>query len=725
MKRFFALGVVALTAYGFAAMGCGGSSDSTGNGGSSDSGGSGSGGTGSGGSSSGGTSSTPTSSGGVAGGSGGSAAGGSAAGGSAAGGSAAGECSTTNGDYQENTTFGDEGKTAPYEVNKWGTWGNETVPTLTQTTEGPEGLDCSSGCALLTIDFSNGTKQYSAGQMVEYFGQASDAVENLLNQTITVKVALQVEPASGASTDVPISLNLIGQDASADPEGVADVWNHSLGTAASLAAADGWHTVTYKVVDVKAPSWAPKHMVCASALHDIGITIQNDKNIDDTNGAVVKLFVQSISVGGGSSGGSGGSGGGSGGSAGAGGTGGGGSGGGTASCDDLKDVTACGGDVVETWTVKPSCLKVSGELDVTNLGIGCTTMAITGSRQVSGKWTATADGKYKDETTTKGEEVITMDAKCLEVSGTTTTCENIGAVLQTAGYASVDCADAADGGCTCTATIDQKAGIGFVAYEPPTNGAYTIADNEITADEDRTYSYCVSGSKMEWTPKITSPTITGTILFESGSSAGGTGGAGGGAGGTTGGGGSTGSSSCANVEACGGDLLGTWNVTSSCLKVSGELDVSNLGIGCTTMGITGSREVSGKWTATSDGKYKDETTTKGEEEITMDPKCLEVSGTTTTCENIGAVIQTSGYSAIDCADAAGGGCTCTATIDQKAGIGFVAYEPPISGSYTTADNEFTADEERTYSYCVSDTEMKWTPKPASPTITGSIDFQKE
>lgn len=233
-------------------------------------------------------------------------------GGSSSGGSttSAAACGSEDGTYQESTTFSTSGATTPYTLNKWGTWGNETEPSLTQTTTAPDGLDCASGCAALTIDFSNGTKQYSAGSFVQFFGTSSDSVANLLNETITVKVALQVEPASGADKDVPISLSLFGQDPTTSSNGVDNLWVHDLGSTSSLAAASGWHTITFKVVDAKVPSWSPTRTVCASDLHAMGITIQNNKDIDDGNGGVITLYVQSITVGDGSSG-SGGSGGGS------------------------------------------------------------------------------------------------------------------------------------------------------------------------------------------------------------------------------------------------------------------------------------------------------------------------------------------------------------------------------------------------------------------------------
>jgi hypothetical protein len=120
---------------------------------------------------------------------------------------------------------------------------------------------------------------------------------NLLNETITAKIAVTVAQANGATAVVPISISLFGQDTYTSTTGVDNVWVDDLGSATSLDAAKGWHTVTYKVVDAKVPSWSPTRTVCASDMHDIGISIQNNTAIDAINGAVVTLYVQSFAVG--------------------------------------------------------------------------------------------------------------------------------------------------------------------------------------------------------------------------------------------------------------------------------------------------------------------------------------------------------------------------------------------------------------------------------------------
>ena len=79
-----------------------------------------------------------------------------------------------------------------------------------------------------------------------------------------------------------------------------------------------------------------------------------------------------------------------------------------------------------------------------------------------------------------------------------------------------------------------------------------------------------------------------------GSSSGGTrggigGSAGSGTGGSAGGSSSSGGAggACANVSACGGSVVGTWTASSSCLSVSGQLDLSSFfGAGCSSAPVT-------------------------------------------------------------------------------------------------------------------------------------------
>jgi hypothetical protein len=190
-----------------------------------------------------------------------------------------------------------------------------------------------------------------------------------------------------------------------------------------------------------------------------------------------------------------------------------------------------------------------------------------------------------------------------------------------------------------------------------------------------------------------------------------------------------GGSSCPAGNPCGGDLVGTWKVTSSCLTVSGEVNILLAGIGCTRAAATGSLKVDGKWTVSSDGTFTDATTTSGDQQLKLEPKCLDVSGTKTTCGEVSAAFVAVGYPQANCTSSADGGCNCTAHAQQDGGFAFVSGNPLTEGMYSIKDNVVTNTDGRTtqnYSYCVtSGSSLTMIPQPANPTLTGTIVFQKE
>ena len=188
------------------------------------------------------------------------------------------------------------------------------------------------------------------------------------------------------------------------------------------------------------------------------------------------------------------------------------------------------------------------------------------------------------------------------------------------------------------------------------------------------------------------------------------------------------STNCTNVTPCGGDVVGTWTATSSCLKVTGEVNMSGFGLGCTSASIAGFFQVAGTWTLNSDGTYTDNTTTSGDAQIELPAECLFVSGTTTTCERVsGSLRSTLGYATLTCADADSGGCTCSGAVQQAGGVGFVSTSVSASGTYTTADNVVTTAAGPQYSYCVAENKMTVTPQSTGKTgsVTGSVVLHKQ
>jgi hypothetical protein len=197
---------------------------------------------------------------------------------------------------------------------------------------------------------------------------------------------------------------------------------------------------------------------------------------------------------------------------------------------------SCGGNVVGAWTVASSCLTVSGSLDLTLVGAGCPTAPVTGTLAVTGTFTANADGTYSDDTTTTGQEHFTLAPACLVISSTPVSCAGAAGIIQSLGYTSVTCTSVSGGGCDCSATAQQRGGLGMLSVAPSTNSNYTVSGNMVTISNDGgdvRYASCVAGNTWTVTPQSTSPTITGTIVLQKSSSSG--------SGGTTGSAGTSGS----------------------------------------------------------------------------------------------------------------------------------------------------------------------------------------
>lgn len=201
-------------------------------------------------------------------------------------------------------------------------------------------------------------------------------------------------------------------------------------------------------------------------------------------------------------------------------------------------VVPCGGDMGGLWTVTSSCLQVSGQADLSTLGLGCASAPIAGTLRVTGMLAVKSDGSYWGNMSHAGEVVLALPASCLAVSGTLVTCDVLAPVFLSLGYATNSCVPAADGGCTCSATVKQTGGLGQILVSTPTEGTYKTADSVVTFNDVQRYSYCVTGSQMTWTPQTAGLVTTGVVVFQ-GSNLVGAGGSSG-SGGAEGMGGSTG-----------------------------------------------------------------------------------------------------------------------------------------------------------------------------------------
>ena len=207
-----------------------------------------------------------------------------------------------------------------------------------------------------------------------------------------------------------------------------------------------------------------------------------------------------------------------------------------------------------------------------------------------------------------------------------------------------------------------------------------------------------------------------------------------GTGGSTGSGGSTATGgaggtstpppNCPGVTPCGGSVVGTWNATSSCLALSGDMDVSLASLGCKSVPVSGSLHVTGTWTANSDGTYTDNTVTTGSVTFPLAPACLSVSSVNVACDKAAGAITPLGWSTATCANDSSGHCNCTATANQSAGLGVVSPWAMTKGDYTTSGTGLNTDNTVDYSYCVSGSTLTVTPKPTILPISGTVVLQK-
>lgn len=173
-----------------------------------------------------------------------------------------------------------------------------------------------------------------------------------------------------------------------------------------------------------------------------------------------------------------------------------------ASAPTCPNGTACGGDLVGTWQVMSSCLALSGDMDVSKAGLGCKTVPVTGSLQVTGTWTAQPDGSYVDATLTKGSMTFPLAPSCMSVASTPVRCSDMGAVFMALGWTDTMCSQSGDQ-CFCKAQTTLAGALGMPSPFAAERGGYAVSNNLLTVGKQAQYSYCVASSKATLTPKPT------------------------------------------------------------------------------------------------------------------------------------------------------------------------------------------------------------------------------
>ncbi len=175
--------------------------------------------------------------------------------------------------------------------------------------------------------------------------------------------------------------------------------------------------------------------------------------------------------------------------------------------------------------------------------------------------------------------------------------------------------------------------------------------------------------------------------------------------------------SCEGAAPCGGSVVGTWKVASSCLKLTGEMDTSLLSLGCPTVPVNGSLQAAGTFIANADGTYTDNTTTTGSLTMSLNATCLSVSSVAVGCDRIGSIFKAAGWDTAECTATADSGCSCTLTVDQQGGLGTVVPFTETSGRYTTSGNTLKVSSVD-YQYCGTPSALTLTPQASA--LSGSI-----
>jgi hypothetical protein len=185
------------------------------------------------------------------------------------------------------------------------------------------------------------------------------------------------------------------------------------------------------------------------------------------------------------------------------------------------------------------------------------------------------------------------------------------------------------------------------------------------------------------------------------------------------------SGSCENADGCGGDVVGEWTISSSCLDVDTTQMMGSSGC----PGVTGRASdwnVTGSITFTSDLTYSSTTTVSGNVIVTLPATCLTQQGVTLTCaqvqDSLESSLSGSDFSSARCSSSAGNGCACT--------VGLTPISSTASGTYTTTaagvlTQTQTGGTSSSSAYCVQGSTMTLSPEEMSMgTASGSITLTK-
>ena len=192
-----------------------------------------------------------------------------------------------------------------------------------------------------------------------------------------------------------------------------------------------------------------------------------------------------------------------------------------------------------------------------------------------------------------------------------------------------------------------------------------------------------------------------------------------------GGGGGAGGSTCSNAAACGGNIVGSWTITSSCISI----DASNMVPEMDCPGATGTAEgfkVTGAVSYAADLTYTANTTASGTIVVKLPAACLTQQGFTLTCAQVQQSLQAnlsgSDYSSATCSGSSD--CTCKLGLSPQASASSGTYTTTAAGLLTEVE---TGGEPSQSDYCVNGSTLTLSPHTMAGMdgLSGTITLAKQ
>ncbi len=188
-----------------------------------------------------------------------------------------------------------------------------------------------------------------------------------------------------------------------------------------------------------------------------------------------------------------------------------------------------------------------------------------------------------------------------------------------------------------------------------------------------------------------------------------------------GGGGSSGS--CPNAPACGGVIVGTWNVTSSCVNVA--VDMFAAQCPSATVSSAAGLTISGSATYNADLTYSSNSTLSGNATVNFPTSCLKAQGITTCDEVAQSYAGDPFFTSVSCVTTASG-CSCTGAVPPDSSAESGTYTATAAGLLT----QIAAGDTCQSDFCVTGTMLTMSPHAGSSvmgqgSVSGTITFTKQ